>query len=73
MMISIGNGMYLSTSQIDAKERFDGGQFREATTDERVCALRAIPHSEIVKNPLSFQTLAIAIARNDAYVGKGAW
>jgi hypothetical protein len=73
MMIAIGNGMYLSTSKVDAEERFDGGKFRDATAEERVCDLRAISPSEIGKNPLSFQALAIAIARLDAYVGKGAW
>lgn len=70
MIISLNNGLYLSTSKADAVERFEGGKFREATRDECVTALRSIPLNEISSSPMGYQTLAVAIARLDAFVGK---
>lgn len=70
MMIALNNGFHLSTSQVDARERFENGKFREATRDECVAVLRSIPTGEIQNSPMAFQALAISIARLDAYVGK---
>jgi hypothetical protein len=62
--------LFLSTSKIDALERFEGGKFREATQEECVSALRSIPLAEITSSPMGYQALAVAIARHDAFVGK---
>lgn len=70
MIVSLNNGLHLSTSKADAMERFESGKFREATREECVAALRSIPLNEISGSPMGYQGLAVAIARNDAFVGK---
>lgn len=70
MVLSLPSGLVLCTTQAEARTHLEHGKFREATKDEAMSALRSFSLQQISNDPQTFQSLAIAIASYDAYVGK---
>jgi hypothetical protein len=70
MVLSLPSGLALCTTQTEARTHLEHGKFREATKDEAISALRSFSHQQISNDPQTYQSLAIAIASYDAYVGK---
>jgi hypothetical protein len=70
MVLSLPNGLILCTTQNEARTHIEHGKFREATKDETTSALGSFSPQQISADPLKYQSLAIAIASYDAYVGK---
>lgn len=70
MILSLPSGLILCTTQAEARTHLEHGKFREATKDEASSALRSFSPQRISAEPQAYQSLAIAIASYDAYVGK---
>lgn len=70
MVLSLPNGLVLCTTQAEARNHIEHGKFREATKDETTSALRSFSDQQISAEPQKYQSLAVAIASYDAYVGK---
>lgn len=70
MVLSLPSGLILCTTQDEARTHIEHGKFREATKDETTTALRSFSLQQISADLQKYQSLAIAIASYDAYVGK---